>query len=96
MDFNLSEQHLMLQSSIRNFAAKEVWPSPKRLMPKTSGPRDVAEIGNLGIMGITVNERIRGAGADLLSAVLVLEELSKASPSIALPGEPTQISAPTT
>ncbi|MBP1720898.1 MAG: hypothetical protein H6Q50_410, partial [Deltaproteobacteria bacterium] len=26
MDFNLSEQHLMLQDSIRNFAAKEVWP----------------------------------------------------------------------
>lgn len=85
MDFTLSEQHLMLQDSIRNFAAKEIWPIAEEIDAEDRWPEGMwQKLGNLGIMGITVGEQYGGAGADLLSAVLVLEELSKASPSIAL------------
>ena len=42
------------------------------------------KLGERGVMGITADIEYGGAGADLLSAILVLEELSKASPSIAL------------
>ncbi|MFB3925004.1 MAG: acyl-CoA dehydrogenase family protein [Syntrophales bacterium] len=85
MDFNFSDQHLMLRESIRNFAAKEIWPIAEEIDEQDKWPDGMwQKLGNLGIMGITVDEEYGGAGADLLSAVIVLEELSKASPSIAL------------
>jgi isovaleryl-CoA dehydrogenase len=85
MDFNMTEQHIMLKESIRNFAAKEIWPIAEEVDLKDEWPEGMwQKLGALGIMGITVDESYGGAGADLLSAVLVLEELAKASPAIAL------------
>ena len=85
MDFNLSEEHAMLKESIRNFAAKEIMPIAERIDEEDKWPDGMwKKLGDLGIMGITADEKYGGAGADLLSAVLVVEELAKASPSIAL------------
>jgi isovaleryl-CoA dehydrogenase len=85
MDFNLSEEHAMLKESIRNFAAKEVAPIAEEIDEQDKWPDGMwQKLGDLGIMGITAEEKYGGAGADLLSAVLAVEELAKASPSIAL------------
>jgi isovaleryl-CoA dehydrogenase len=75
----------MLRESIRNFAAKEIWPIAEHIDEEDKWPDGMwQKLANMGIMGITVNEEYGGAGADLISAIIVLEELSKASPAIAL------------
>jgi isovaleryl-CoA dehydrogenase len=85
MDFNFSDQHVMLRETVRNFAAKEIWPIAEEIDAEDHWPEGMWEkLANLGVMGITVDEEYGGAGADLLSAVIVLEELSKASPAVAL------------
>ncbi|MGA2331904.1 MAG: acyl-CoA dehydrogenase family protein [Syntrophales bacterium] len=85
MDFNFSEHHIMLRDSIRNFAAKEIWPIAEEIDAEDKWPDGMwQKLANMGIMGITVAEEHGGAGADLISAIIVLEELSKASPAIAL------------
>jgi isovaleryl-CoA dehydrogenase len=85
MDFNFSDQHIMLRESIRNFAAKEIWPIAEHIDEEDKWPDGMwQKLANMGIMGITVAEEYGGAGADLISAIIVLEELSKASPAIAL------------
>jgi len=85
MDFNLNEEHVMLRDSIKNFAAKEIAPIAEKIDEEDAWPEGMwQKLGALGIMGITAEEKYGGAGADLLSAVLAVEELAKASPSIAL------------
>jgi len=85
MDFSFSEQHLMLRESIRNFASKEIRPIAEKIDEEDQWPEGMwRKLGDLGVMGITVDEEYGGAGADLLSAVIVVEELAKASPAIAL------------
>jgi isovaleryl-CoA dehydrogenase len=85
MDFNFSEHHIMLRESIRNFAAKEIWPIAEEIDAEDKWPDGMwQKLANMGIMGITVAEEYGGAGADLISAIIVLEELSKKSPAIAL------------
>ncbi len=85
MDFNFSDQHNMLRESVRSFAAREIRPIAEQIDEEDRWPDGMwQKLSDLGIMGITVDEECGGAGADLLSAVIVLEELSKASPSIAL------------
>ena len=85
MDFNFSDQHIMLRESIRNFASKEIWPIAEEIDAEDKWPDGMwQKLANMGIMGITVAEEYGGAGADLISAIIVLEELSKASPAIAL------------
>jgi isovaleryl-CoA dehydrogenase len=85
MDFTLSDEHRMLQESVRNFAEKEIWPIAEEIDEKDEWPEGMwQKLGELGVMGITADVEYGGAGADLLSAVLALEELSKASPAVAL------------
>ncbi|HPL64485.1 MAG TPA: acyl-CoA dehydrogenase family protein [Syntrophales bacterium] len=85
MDFSFSEQHLMLRESIRNFASKEIRPIAEKIDEEDKWPEGMwRKLANLGVMGITVDEEYGGAGADLLSAVIVVEELAKASPAVAL------------
>lgn len=85
MVFTLSDEHRMLQDSVRSFAEKEIWPIAEEIDEKDEWPEGMwQKLGELGVMGITADVEYGGAGADLLSAVLVLVELSKASPSIAL------------
>lgn len=85
MDFSFSDQHIMLRESVRSFAAKEIRPIAEQIDEEDQWPDGMWEkLADMGIMGITVDEEYGGAGADLLSAIIVLEELSKASPAVAL------------
>ena len=75
------------QREIRDLAARF---ADERIAPRAAGwdrehtfPRDVfAELGALGLMGVCVPEEHGGAGADFLSYVLVLEELSRADAGV--------------
>jgi alkylation response protein AidB-like acyl-CoA dehydrogenase len=81
----LKEEHRMLRHDIKRFAETELEPKVMDL-DKESKPHGEAfeKIGKLGILGILIPEEFGGAGMDLLSLVVTLEELSKVSPSFAL------------
>ncbi|MGZ6208165.1 MAG: acyl-CoA dehydrogenase family protein, partial [Syntrophales bacterium] len=85
MEFNLSDEHRMLKDSIANFAEKELKPLAEEIDRDDHWPEGLwQKLGDLGIMGITVDPIYGGAGADILSAALVGEELAKASAAVAL------------
>lgn len=85
MDFNLSEEHKMLRDTIYNFAVKEIGPIAEEIDKKDEMPEWIfRKLGKLGVLGITIPEKYGGAGSDILSQVLVIEQLARVSPSIAL------------
>jgi isovaleryl-CoA dehydrogenase len=85
MDFNLGEEHTMLKESIANFAMKELQPIAEEMDHKDEWPKGLwKKLADLGVMGITVDPEYGGAGADILSASLVCEELAKVSAAVAL------------
>lgn len=80
-----TEEHLALRQTVADFAAKEVSPFAREWDDKEIFPRNVFDkLGNLGVMGITVPTEFGGAGADYVSATIVLEELARADGGVAL------------
>ncbi|MCX7635191.1 MAG: acyl-CoA dehydrogenase family protein, partial [Syntrophales bacterium] len=78
MDFQLSEEHRMFKESVATFAAKEIAPLAEDMDRHDIWPDGLwQKLADLGIMGITVDPRYGGAGADILSASLACEELAK-------------------
>ena len=78
MDFNLTEEQLMIQEAARNFAESELLPGVIDRDEKGEFPFDaVQKMGELGFMGMMVPQEYGGSGMDTLSYVLVIEELSK-------------------
>ncbi len=83
MDFELSEEQRLLQGLVRDFARKEITPQAEELEERAEFPRDIlGKLAGLGLMGMTVPSEYGGIRTDSLSLALVLEELSKASPSV--------------
>jgi alkylation response protein AidB-like acyl-CoA dehydrogenase len=81
----LKEEHRLLRHDIKRFAEAELEPRVLEL-DKESTPNSEAfgKIAKLGILGMRIPEDSGGAGMDLLSLVITLEELAKVSPSFAL------------
>ena len=76
MDFQLSEEHSMVQKMVRDFAQKEVAPVIKECDQKQQmAPFVLPRMGELGILGISVPVRYGGQGMDYISLGLVCEEL---------------------
>jgi isovaleryl-CoA dehydrogenase len=85
MDFELDEAHRMLRDVVHRFAANELAPIAAQIDRDDEMPPDMfRRLGDLGILGVTIPLEYGGAGADLLSGVLAIEELARASASIAL------------
>jgi len=81
----LSREHIRFRESVRRFAEEEVLIVAREIDEKDLIPDDlIASLGKEGLMGMIVPEEYGGLGKDLLSYVLALEELSKASPAVAL------------
>jgi alkylation response protein AidB-like acyl-CoA dehydrogenase len=81
----LSEQEMMFQEAVRDFATSEV--APKAMEMDEAQQMDQGIIDSLfemGLMGIEIPEQHGGTGADFFTSVLVVEELSKVDPSIAV------------
>ena len=78
MDFVLSKEHQMLRKMYRDFAENEVKPLAEEVDEKEMFPMEtVKKMGKLGMMGVYFPKQYGGAGADVLSYAICVEELSK-------------------
>ena len=83
MDFELEPEQREIQELARGFAANEIEPHAAEWDRDHAFPRELfAKLADLGLMGTCVPEEYGGAGADFLSYVLVLEELSRADAGV--------------
>jgi alkylation response protein AidB-like acyl-CoA dehydrogenase len=79
MDFELTDDQREIQALTREFAGAEIAPHAAAWDREHTFPRELyAQLAEIGLMGVCVPEEYGGAGADFLSYVLVLEELSRA------------------
>jgi alkylation response protein AidB-like acyl-CoA dehydrogenase len=79
MDFNLTENQLMIQAAARDFAQREIAPVAASFDLSGDFPADnVRKAGELGFMGVEVPEEYGGAGMDSISYVLMMEEIAYA------------------
>ena len=82
MDFNLTEEHVMIREAARDFAQTELLPGVIERDNKQEFPDElVKKMGDLGFLGIMVDPKYGGSGMDTLSYVLIMEELSKVDAS---------------
>ena len=78
MNFNLTEEHIMIRDAARDFANTELLSGVIERDNKQSFPDElVKKMGDLGFLGIMVNPEYGGSGMDTISYVLIMEELSK-------------------
>jgi len=78
MDFQLTEEHLMIQKAARDFAVTELLPGVIERDEKQQYPAEqIKKLGELGFLGMMVDPKYGGAGLDTISYVLAMEEISK-------------------
>lgn len=83
MDFQLTEEQEMMRRMVRDFAQKEISPFVPVMEETEQFPRQlVKKMGETGLMGIPVPEEWGGAGADFLSYILAIHEISKVSATV--------------
>jgi alkylation response protein AidB-like acyl-CoA dehydrogenase len=83
VDFELTQDQKEIQGLTREFALAEIEPHAAQWDREHQFPRELfAKIAELGLMGTCVPEAYGGAGADFLSYILVLEELSRADAGV--------------
>ncbi|GIV27943.1 MAG: acyl-CoA dehydrogenase [Bacteroidia bacterium] len=82
MDFQLTEEHLMIQKMARDFAQNELKPGVIERDEKQQFPAEqVKRMAELGFLGMMVDSKYGGAGLDTISYVLAMEEISKVDAS---------------
>lgn len=85
MDFQLSEEHQMIRGMVREFVEKEIAPRAAEIDAKEEFPRDIFDrMGELGLLGLPFSEECGGSGADYISLVIAMEEVARASGSMAI------------
>ncbi len=83
MDFSLTDDQREIQALARDFARAEIDPHAATWDREHRFPLDLyGKLGALGLMGVCVPEADGGVGADFLSYILVLEELSRADAGV--------------
>ncbi len=83
MNFDLTEEHLMIQESAKDFAVNEIAPSAVKRDIAAEFPYEIVKkMGELGFMGMMVSPDYGGAGLDTLSYVLAMIEISKVDASL--------------
>ncbi len=84
-DFGLGETADMIRDSVASFAADKIAPRAADIDSSDIFPRDLwPQLGDLGVLGVTVEEEYGGAGLGYLEHCVVLEEISRASASVGL------------
>jgi alkylation response protein AidB-like acyl-CoA dehydrogenase len=85
VDFDLSDDHALLQRTVREFALAKIAPVAGELDRTKSFPYAIVrELGELGLMGIPFPQEYGGGGADTLAYALVVEELARIDSSVAI------------
>ena len=84
-DFGLGEDIDLLRETVRSFAATEITPRAAEIDRQNQFPMDLwRKFGDLGLLGITVAPEFGGTGMGYLAHVIAMEEISRASGSVAL------------
>ena len=85
LDFNLGEDIDMLREAIYQFARAEIAPRAAEIDRDNRFPEDLwPKMGDLGLLGITVEEQYGGSAMGYLAHSIVMEEISRASASVGL------------
>jgi isovaleryl-CoA dehydrogenase len=84
-DFGLGDDIDLLRDTVKNFAMERIAPRAEEIDASNQFPRDLwPELGEMGLLGITVKEEFSGAGLGYLAHVVAMEEISRASASVGL------------
>ena len=82
MEFNLTEEHLMIRQAARDFAQAELLPGVIERDNEQKFPMEqIRKMGELGFLGMMVSPEYGGGGMDTISYVLAMEEISKVDAS---------------
>lgn len=85
MDFSFTDEHKALRDMVRSFAQDRIAPNAEAWDRDHHFPEDVvAEMGELGLFGITADEEFGGAGSDMVSLCIAIEELARVDQSMAI------------
>src|SRR4029079_8222739 len=85
MNFQLSEEHLMIQKAARDFAQNELKPGVIERDEHQKFPAEqIKKMGELGFLGMMVDPKYGGGGMDAVSYVLAMEEISKIDASVSV------------
>jgi len=85
LDFDLGQDAEMIRDTVSGFAAKEIAPRAADIDRENEFPADLwTKMGDIGILGITVEEEYGGAGLGYLHHVVAMEEVSRASAAVGL------------
>ena len=83
MHLVFTEEQLMMQKMVRDFAQKEIAPAIEHMEETEEFPRHlISKMAELGLMGIPIPEEYGGAGMDFTSYIIAINELSKVSATI--------------
>ena len=85
LDFGLGSDVEMLRDTVRGFAQDKIAPMADEIDRSNSFPRELwPQLGALGLLGITVEEELGGAGMGYLAHCVAMEEISRASAAVGL------------
>jgi short/branched chain acyl-CoA dehydrogenase len=85
VNFDLGEEHELVRRTVRDFAEQRIAPVAEELDREERFPYDiVAELAELGLMGMPIPEEYGGAGTDTLSYAIAVEELTRVDSSVAI------------
>jgi alkylation response protein AidB-like acyl-CoA dehydrogenase len=85
MEFGLGEHHAAIQQAVHDLCEREVKPHAREWDATGEFPwKVVKQLGELGVMGITVPEEYGGAGLDMTAVAVVMEEVARYDGSLAL------------
>jgi len=85
MDFNLGDEHRLIQRTVRDFATQEVAPVAEELDREKRFPYEIVrKLADLNLMGIPFPQEYGGGGGDSLAYALAVEELTRVDSSVAI------------
>jgi len=85
VNFDLEHEHELLRDTVRQFALEKVAPVAEELDRDKRFPYElVAELAELGLMGMTIPEEYGGGGTDTVSYAIAIEELTRIDSSVAI------------
>jgi len=85
VDFDLTSEQELIRDTVRTFARERVEPVAAELDLESRFPYElVAELGELGLMGLPIPEQYGGAGGDTVSYAIAVEELTRIDSSVAI------------
>jgi butyryl-CoA dehydrogenase len=85
MSFLLGEEHELMRKTLREFADKELAPRAKEIEETGAFPWDlVKKCAEMNLMAVTTPEEYGGAGSDMLSRAIAIEEISRANATVGI------------